>query len=104
MSAFLADANCSVPADAHYVVFIGSNDVADAVRGLPCDPTGWNSVQQMVGGALTSLSDNIVNLYLAGAGSPVPPMCGYPPGIPGFVDVVTGLQSPRCFPASRLQA
>jgi outer membrane lipase/esterase len=133
---FLADANYSAPADALYVVFVGSNDVADAVRALPCDPTGLTSVQQIVGGALTSLSDNIVNLYLAGArnflvvnspdvgltpafnpplnvpqasgygscfsllfnygtlaGSPVPPACGFPPGIPGLVDVVAGLRS-----------
>ena len=141
VSTFLADANYSAPADALYVVFIGSNDVVDAVRALPCDPTGLTSVQQIVGGALTSLQDNIINLYLAGArnflvinspdlgltpafnpplnipeaagygscfsllfnygtlaGSPVPPACGFPPGIPGLVDVVAGLQSSPMLP------
>ena len=141
VSAFLADANYSAPADALYVVFIGSNDVADAVRALPCDQTGLTSVQQIVGGALTSLQDNIINLYLAGArnflvinspdlgltpafnpplnipqasgygscfsllfnygtlpGSPVPLACGFPPGIPGLVDVVAGLQSSPLLP------
>jgi phospholipase/lecithinase/hemolysin len=141
VSTFLADANHSAPADALYVVFVGGNDVVDAVQALLCDPTGLTSVQQIVGGALVSLQDNIINLYLAGArnflvinspdlgltpafnpplnvpeaagygscfsllfnygtlaGSPVPPACGFPPGIPGLVDVVAGLQSSPMLP------
>jgi outer membrane lipase/esterase len=141
VSTFLADANYSAPADALYVVFVGGNDIVDAVRALPCDPTGLTSVQVIMGGALTSLQDQIVNLYLAGArnflvanspdlglapafnpplnipqaagyascfsllynfgtlpGSPVPPACGFPPGIPGLVDVVAGLQSSPMLP------
>jgi phospholipase/lecithinase/hemolysin len=141
VSTFLADANYSAPADALYVVFIGSNDVVDAVSALQCDPTGLTSVQQIVGGALTALQENIINLYLAGArnflvinspdlgltpafnpplnipqasgygscfsllfnygtlaGSPVPPVCRFPPGIPGLGDVVSGLQSSPLLP------
>jgi outer membrane lipase/esterase len=133
---FLGDFNSSAPEDALYVLFIGGNDVADAVRVLPCDPTGLTSVVEIVGGALTSMADNIISLYFAGAreflvinspdvgltpafnpplnipqasgfgtcfsllynfgtlpGSPVPPACGFPPGIPGLVDVLAGLQT-----------
>lgn len=135
VTAFLGDVNLSAPGDALYTVFIGGNDVADAVRAFPCDPTGVTSVQVIIGGALTSIRDNIVALYTQGArkfvvlnspdlglipafnpplnvpqasglgtcfsllfnfgtleGSPVPPECMLPPGIPGLVHVLAGLQ------------
>ena len=134
VTTFLADTNYSAPGDALYAVFIGANDVADAVRALPCDPSGVTSVQVIVGGALTSVGNNIAELYGAGArkflvfnspdlgltpafnpplnnpvaagfatcfsllynfgtmpGSPVPVACGFPPGIPGLVDVLAGV-------------
>ena len=49
------DASNSAPAEALYVLFIGGNDVADAVRALPCVPTGATGVQV------------IMTLYEAGA-------------------------------------
>ena len=136
VTTFLADVNSEAPGDALYAVFIGGNDVADAVRVLPCDLTGVTSVQ-IIGGALASVQSNITNLYIAGArnfvvmnvpdlglapafnpplnnvpgasgagtcfsllynfgtqpGSPVPPGCGFPAGIPGLVDLVAGLEA-----------
>jgi len=137
---FLADFNYSAPADALYVVFVGGNDIVDAVKALVCDQTGVTSVG-IVGAALSSVSDNIAALYMAGArkflvlntpdlgltpafnpplnipqasgfgscfsllfnfgtlpGSPVPPACMFPPGIPGLADVVAGLQSSPLLP------
>lgn len=135
VTAFLGDVNLSAPRDALYAVFIGGNDVADAVRAFQCDPTGLTSVQVIIGGALTSIRDNIIALYTQGArkfvvlnspdlglipafnpplnipdasgagtclsllfnfgtleGSPVPPECLLPPGIPGLVHVLAGLE------------
>jgi outer membrane lipase/esterase len=66
VTSFLADLNYSAPEDALYVIFIGGNDVADSVRALPCDLTGLTSVQ-IIGGALTSVANNIMTLYGAGA-------------------------------------
>jgi phospholipase/lecithinase/hemolysin len=135
VTTFLGDVNHSAPGDALYAVFIGGNDVADAVRAFTCDPTGVTSIQ-IIGGALASVQNNIINLYTAGArnfvvmnvpdlglapafnppltipeaswvgtclsllynfgtlpGSPVPPACGLPEGIPGLVDLIAGLQA-----------
>ena len=64
VTAFLGDVNLSAPDDALYAVFVGGNDVADAVRAFPCDPTGVTSVQVIIGGALTSIRDNIIALYI----------------------------------------
>ncbi len=133
---FLADVNQEAPGDALYAIFIGGNDVADAVMAFPCDPGGLTSIQTIIGGALSSVQSNITDLYIAGArnfvvmnvpdlglapafnpplnipeasgagtclsllynfgtlpGSPVPPACMFPPGIPGLVDLVAGLQA-----------
>ena len=67
VTAFLGDVNMSAPGDALYALFIGGNDVADAVRALQCDPTGATSVGVIIGGALTSVRDNIIALYFQGA-------------------------------------
>ncbi|HYQ72146.1 MAG TPA: SGNH/GDSL hydrolase family protein [Gammaproteobacteria bacterium] len=135
VTAFLGDTNYSAPEDALYALFIGGNDVTDAVRVLQCDPTGLTSVQVIVGGALTSVGNHMVALYQAGArkflvlnspdiglipsfnpplntipgaaqaatcfsllynfgtlaGSPVPPECGFPPGIPGLGDALNNV-------------
>lgn len=147
VNSFLADANHRAPADALYVLFVGGNDITDAVQALRCDPAGLTSVQVILGGALTSLRDNVIALYQAGArnflvlnspdlgltpafnpplnipaasgygtcfsllfnfgtlaGSPVPPVCGFPPGVPGLVDVVAGLQSSPLLPDIRITA
>ena len=62
---FLADVGGEAPADALYVIFVGGNDIApDAVTAAILDPS--LSIQIIVA-ALTSVSDNIVDLYFAGA-------------------------------------
>lgn len=67
VTTFLGDVDYSAPGNALYVIFIGGNDVVDAARALPCDPTGSTSVQVIVGGALSSVGNNITALYRAGA-------------------------------------
>jgi outer membrane lipase/esterase len=59
---FMADVNSSPSADPLYVLFIGGNDVADAVRALANDPTGATSVGIIIE-ALTSISSAIQDLY-----------------------------------------
>lgn len=59
---FMADVNYSPSADPLYVLFIGGNDVVDAVRALAIDPTGATSVGIIIE-ALTSISDSVQTLY-----------------------------------------
>ncbi len=59
---FMADVNYSPSADPLYVLFIGGNDVVDAVRALLIDPTGFTSVGIIVQ-ALTSISESVQTLY-----------------------------------------
>lgn len=63
---FLADVNGSISEDDVIVMFIGSNDVADAVRVLAIDPTGLSSVGGVVT-AIASVSENLSALVAAGA-------------------------------------
>ena len=66
VSQFLADVGNEAPADALYVIFVGGNDIApDAVSAL-AGPDPSLGIQ-IIGAALTSVSDNIVALYRAGA-------------------------------------
>lgn len=67
VNAFISEPNQDASGDALYALFIGGNDVADAVRALGCDQTGAISVQAIIGGALTSVRDNIIALYTQGA-------------------------------------
>lgn len=63
---YLADAGGSAPADALYVVFVGGNDVRDALSALVADPGGATStviLQQ----ALGAIHRNLAALYGAGA-------------------------------------
>ena len=66
VGAFLADVNHDASADPLYVVFIGGNDVFDAIMALLRDYSGDLSTV-VLGNAITSVSTEIVNLYLAGA-------------------------------------
>jgi len=63
---FLNDVNNTANADALFALFIGGNDVADAVRVLACDSSGATS-GFIIADALTSVSENISALYDAGA-------------------------------------
>ena len=135
VSDFLADVNHSPSSRALYAVFIGGNDVADAVRALQCDASGASSVGIVVR-ALQGVAGAIGELYgmpgaigaqkflvvnspdlglvpafknIPGAsgaatcfsllfnwgtldGPPnAPAQCGFPPGIPGLVDMLNNL-------------
>jgi len=59
---FMADVNYSPSADPLYVMFIGANDIADAVRALAIDPTGATSVGIIIE-ALTAISESVQTLY-----------------------------------------
>lgn len=63
---FLADVNDDASGVGAVVLFIGGNDVADAVRALAVDPTGITSVHGLLGG-LAAIHDNVERLISAGA-------------------------------------
>jgi len=66
---FLADHDGSAPSDDLYVIWIGSNDVRDALATIA---TGGGSVesqlaaQQILGSAVQAIVDNIVAIYASG--------------------------------------
>jgi hypothetical protein len=65
VATFLSDLGGSAPASALYVVEIGGNDLRDAlVAGLS---GGAPAAQAVIQAALESVSDNLVQLYIAGA-------------------------------------
>lgn len=63
---FLGDFAGSAPSDATYSIWIGSNDVSDALNALAVDPSGATSVGILTA-AVTSVAGNIQALWLAGA-------------------------------------
>ena len=65
VTSYLADVNGTTNADT-IVLFIGANDVADAVRALAIDPSGATSVNGLIAG-LESINDNLTRLVEAGA-------------------------------------
>lgn len=65
---FLNDAHGKAPPRATYVVWIGANDLDDALGALQVDSTGATSAAIM-NGALTALAGNIQALWAAGARS-----------------------------------
>jgi phospholipase/lecithinase/hemolysin len=65
---FLSDARGAAPARATYVIWIGSNDVDDALNALQTDPTGATSAG-ILNDALTAVGGNIQALWAAGARS-----------------------------------
>lgn len=65
---FLGDFSGGAPADALYIVFVGGNDVRDAVAALAFDPSGATSTG-ILGAAVNAVADNIVMLSAAGAGT-----------------------------------
>ena len=63
---FLRDSGGAAPRDALYVVYIGSNDVRDALTALATDPSGAAS-GAILNAAIVALKDNILTLYGVGA-------------------------------------
>lgn len=66
VATFLGDNGGSAPADALYVVWIGANDLNDALQSFGTDPSGATAgliMQQ----ALGSIAGNMLGLYGAGA-------------------------------------
>jgi outer membrane lipase/esterase len=63
---FLADVNNNAPEDALYVVFIGGNDIFDAVYALTFDPSG-NTSALVISKAVESVANQIMRLSAAGA-------------------------------------
>lgn len=66
VSNFLADVNNNAPDDALYVVFIGGNDIFDAVFALTLDSSGITSAL-VISNAVESVATQIMRLSMAGA-------------------------------------
>jgi len=63
---FVGDFHGQAPASALYVVFVGGNDLRDALQALALDPTGATSAG-ILQGALSAIRSNLLTLYAAGA-------------------------------------
>lgn len=63
---FVLDFGGHGPRDALYVVFVGGNDLRDALGELQSDPTGATSATTLQN-ALLAIRDNVLTLYSAGA-------------------------------------
>jgi len=63
---FLSDFGGQAPADALYVVYLGGNDLRDALAALAGDPTGVTSAG-ILQAALVAIRDNLLALHAAGA-------------------------------------
>jgi phospholipase/lecithinase/hemolysin len=66
---FVNDFHGKAPANALYIVFIGGNDLRDAVEALAADPTGAGPANAgaILGAALASIRSNLLTLQAAGA-------------------------------------
>jgi len=65
VGAFLTDFGGHAPADRTYVIWIGSNDLFDALTALQTDPSGATSMG-IIQQALGALSENVQLLWAAG--------------------------------------
>ncbi len=63
---FVNDFRGHGPADALYIVFVGGNDLRDALSALATDPGGATS-GAIVQAALFTIQSNVLTLYAAGA-------------------------------------
>lgn len=63
---FLRDFKGQAPGEALYVVYLGGNDLRDALAALATDPTGVTSAG-ILQAALLAIRDNLLALYTAGA-------------------------------------
>lgn len=63
---FLTDFRGQAPSGDLYVVWIGANDVSDALSALAIDPSGATSLA-ILNAAITATADGILELWTAGA-------------------------------------
>jgi len=63
---FISDGGGQVPSDALYTVFIGGNDIRDAIEALAADASGVTSIQ-IIEAAITAIYDNMTALIASGA-------------------------------------
>ena len=63
---YLADAGGQAAPGALYVIWIGANDVSDALAALAIDPSGTTSVG-ILSAAIEAVAGNIQSLWMAGA-------------------------------------
>jgi phospholipase/lecithinase/hemolysin len=63
---FLIDSNYKAPPDALYVVFVGGNDIRDALGALELDPTTATSLG-IIAAAVNAIRQNLIILHAAGA-------------------------------------
>ena len=63
---FVNDFHGSAPGDALYIVFVGGNDLRDALEAFATDQTGAASAA-ILGGALSSIRSNLLTLHATGA-------------------------------------
>ena len=63
---FVGDFGGQGPSGALYVVFVGGNDLRDALQALAADPSGATSAG-IVQGALLAIQNNLLTLHAAGA-------------------------------------
>lgn len=66
IATFLGRNSSKAPASSVYVLFIGSNDVRDAIESFSTDPSGAVAAQ-IVANALAAVGDNMTALASAGA-------------------------------------
>ncbi len=63
---FLSDFSSGLPSDALYVIWIGADDINDAIHALSSDPSGATSAE-IIQAAITAIVNNIKVLVAAGA-------------------------------------
>lgn len=66
VGAFLTDFGHQAPADRTYVIWIGANDLFDALEALQSDPSGATS-QGIIQQAIIATAESVQGLWLAGA-------------------------------------
>jgi phospholipase/lecithinase/hemolysin len=66
VGSFLSNFGDQAPSNRTYVIWIGANDLFDALNALETDPSGASS-QAIIGQAIGALANNIESLWAAGA-------------------------------------
>jgi phospholipase/lecithinase/hemolysin len=102
---FLADVNNMAPSDALYMLFIGGNDIFDAVFALSSDPSGATS-EAVLNNAVTSVATQVARLSFYGARHLVvlnAPDLGLTPAV-GIADAIFSSSNPAINPGDVIAA